>query len=313
MQIGLGTAAIGRPQYINVRIGQNSKTVDLADFRKHGIRALEVAYKAGIRYFDTAPGYGMAEQIISEWLNKNDRKDIEVATKWGYKYTANFDPNAKIHEIKDHSIDLLNEQWTHSIEIIPNLTTLQIHSATFESGVLNNEEVLHRLFEIKEKHGVHIGMTSTGENQIDVLKHALDVHINGHQLFDVFQVTYNVLDQSLAGVIQDFQGKRVVVKEAMANGRLFRNEKYQHHTSVYNSLERIAQKYQVGIDAVAIRFCIDSINPFAVLSGASYQQQILENLKADTFQLTGEELEELRSIAVSPTVYWNERKLLVWN
>lgn len=313
MQLGFGTAAIGRPQYINIRIDQSNTEFDLDTFRKEGIRVLESAYQAGIRYFDTAPGYGMAEQIIHDWLNENNHSDIELATKWGYKYTANFDPNAKVHEIKEHSLALLNEQWKNSETLLPGIGTLQIHSATFESGVLKNEAVLHRLAELKESKGIRIGMTSTGDNQTEVLKYALDIHLNGNQLFDVFQVTYNVLDQSLASMINDFKGKRIVIKEALANGRNFRNEAYPNYMRLYESMENLAAKYQVGTDAIAIRFCLDSIRPFIVLSGASQPAQVFENLKADDFRLTEAELDLLRSFAVEANEYWSERKRLAWN
>ena len=65
MQLGLGTAALGRPQYINVR-QEEPKEQDLESFKKQGFTVLENAYNLGIRYFDTAPGYGLAEQLLLE-------------------------------------------------------------------------------------------------------------------------------------------------------------------------------------------------------------------------------------------------------
>ena len=67
-QIGLGTAAIGRPQYINIR-SKSTGHQNLETFRTHGLKILEEAYQKGIRYFDTAPGYGMAEELISNWIH----------------------------------------------------------------------------------------------------------------------------------------------------------------------------------------------------------------------------------------------------
>ena len=313
MQIGLGTAAIGRPQYINIRGSQESKTFDLDVFRQNGIDLLEHAYKSGIRYFDTAPGYGMAEQMIMDWLDDRNLTDLEIATKWGYRYTANFDPNADVHEIKDHSITLLDNQWSHSRQLIPQLTTLQIHSATFESGVLTNKAILTRLAEIKNGEGILIGMTSSGPNQAEVIKYALDILVEGNQLFDEFQVTYNMLDQSLFQLTNELSERRIIVKEALANGRIFRNKNYPNYKALYDSLERIATKYRVGVDAVALRFCIDSIQPYAVLSGASNLNQLNENLKASNFQLDDHDIDELMSHSLAPRAYWDERKQLSWN
>jgi aryl-alcohol dehydrogenase-like predicted oxidoreductase len=123
MQLGLGTAALGRPQYINVR-QKNSAISDLEIFKKQSFSVLENAYTAGIRYFDTAPGYGLAEELVLEWLQTKNDKTIEIATKWGYTYTANFNTNATIHEVKEHSLAKLNQQWKFSKKLLPNLKVL---------------------------------------------------------------------------------------------------------------------------------------------------------------------------------------------
>ena len=313
-KIGLGTAAIGRPEYINIR--QSTKSAfDLKTFRTAGLKMLDEAYSQGIRYFDTAPGYGMAEQLLIDWIKENRYTDVEIATKWGYSYVANFDPLATVHEVKEHSRQNLNSQWEQSKKLLPNLSTYQIHSATFESRVLMNEEVLNRLGEMKQEFGLRIGMSSTGSNQEEVLKAAMDIEFEGKPLFDVYQVTYNLLDQSLGNIAKQLtaQEKRVVVKEALANGRVFSNPNFPHYAQLYTFLEKLANKYDVDIDAIAIRFVLDSINPFMVLSGASQVNHITDNLKANTFQLTSEELVELKRFSVMPDVYWKERKALGWN
>ena len=77
MKLGLGTAALGRPQYINVRT-ESCDNSNLAEFRKHSFSVLEEAYNLGIRYFDTAPGYGLAEELVLEWLKTKNDKTIEI-------------------------------------------------------------------------------------------------------------------------------------------------------------------------------------------------------------------------------------------
>ena len=151
MKIGLGTAALGRPQYINVRLKQVDNS-DLNAFKKQSFSVLENAYQSGVRYFDTAPGYGLAEDLVLEWLQTKNNKSIEVATKWGYTYTANFNPDAKIHEIKEHSSAKLKEQWQFSKQLLPYLKVYQIHSATLETGVLENKSVLEQLAFLKKEY-----------------------------------------------------------------------------------------------------------------------------------------------------------------
>ena len=314
-KIGLGTAAIGRPSYINIKQSASAYDFSQENFRRKGIAVLETAYNRGIRYFDTAPGYGMAEQMLIDWLkNKNDNS-IEVATKWGYTYVANFDPNVKKHEVKEHSLEKLNEQWKESKNMLPFLTSYQIHSATFETGVLKNEAILHRLSELKNEYGLHMGVTTSGANQVEVLKKAMDIELNGRKLFDLFQVTYNIFDQSLASVATEItkQNKRLVIKEALANGRIFPNEKYAHYANAYQRLGHLAKKYNVGIDAIALRFCVDSIPVYKVLSGGTIDQHISDNLKVNDFILEEKEIASLKDLAIDPNQYWHERKQLNWN
>ena len=313
-KIALGTAAIGRPQYINIKKGK-SKNFDSVKFKEDGINVLEFAYNEGVRYFDTSPGYGMAEQIMIDWLKTKKDNSIEVATKWGYSYVANFDPKAVIHEIKDHSLPQLLRQWEKSKELLPYLSTYQIHSATLDTGVLDNEEVLNKLAVLKNEYELKIGITTSGSNQAEVLKKAMDIAVNNKQIFETFQVTYNMLDQSLAEVADDMikDGKRIIIKEALANGRVFRNKDYSNYNNLYNLLELLANKYDVGVDAIALRFCIDTINPFMVLSGASEEFQLLENLKSNQIVLEEEDINLLKSFKSDSSSYWKERKQLNWN
>ena len=229
MNIGLGTAAIGRPQYINLRTEKSSPT-NLDEFRQNGFHALEEAYKLGVRYFDTAPGYGLAENLLIDWLQTKNDNTIKLATKWGYTYVANFDTNAKVHEVKEHSLLKLNEQWQVSKALLPYLSVYQIHSATLETGVLENEAILNQLAFLKEEFNLQIGLTTTGFNQVEVLKKGLDVQIDGKQLFDAFQCTYNILDQSISeiNIVLKNENKTLIIKEALANGRLFPNDRFTH-------------------------------------------------------------------------------------
>lgn len=313
--IGLGTAAIGRPHYINIRQEEVSESFDLEVFKANGIAVLEMAYDQGIRYFDTAPNYGIAEELVLNWAKAKADKSIEIATKWGYTYTANFDINAEQHEVKEHSLPNLNRQWEFSKGLLPNLSTYQIHSATFETKVLENEAVLNRLAELKAEYNLKIGITVSGDNQVEVLKKALDIEVNGSELFEAFQVTYNVFDQNLATIAKALTtgNKRLIIKEAMANGRVFPNANFPNYEKTYAVLNELAKKYNVGVDAIAIRFIKDTIQPFKVLSGAAISEHLIGNLKANDFELASDEVELLKSFAVEPKDYWSERKQLGWN
>ncbi|WP_299016388.1 aldo/keto reductase [uncultured Polaribacter sp.] len=314
MNLGLGTAALGRPQYINVRL-ESCDNSDLEIFRKQSFQVLEEAYNLGLRYFDTAPGYGLAEKLLLEWLQTKNDSNIEIATKWGYTYTANFKKNAKIHEVKEHSLAKLKEQWQFSKQLLPHLKVYQIHSATLETGVLENTDVLNYLSDLKTKFNLKIGLTTTGTNQVEVIKKALKVKVKNESLFDVFQVTYNFLEQSLLKISDELiaQNKKLVIKEALANGRVLLNKNYPNYQKAYNALEKIAAKHKVGADAIALQFCKQTIPNSVVLSGASSKTQLQQNLKMVDIFLSEEEIALLKSFKVLPENYWAERKKLLWN
>ncbi|ANW95728.1 oxidoreductase [Wenyingzhuangia fucanilytica] len=305
-KIGLGLAALGRPEYINIREDKNIDKSKEA-FKNNAYDMLNTAYDLGIRYFDTAPSYGKGEELLKTWQENNKHTDSTLATKWGYTYVANWELGYKgDHEIKEHSIEKLIEQWETSKKMLPNLKVYQIHSATIESGVLENEKVLKKLAEIKKETGLLIGLTTSGANQSTVLKEAMQIKLNTQFLFDVFQVTYNIFEQSTYNTLVDLikNDKKVVIKEGVANGRIF--------TNTPDLLNQLSKKYNVGIDAIALRFIVDSINPSIVLSGAFSKKQLKSNLKTLNFQLTADEIELLKSLKKEPIHYWKERKSLSW-
>lgn len=314
-KIGLGLAALGRPEYINIREDESidkSKTA----FKQNTLSVLDEAYALGVRYFDTAPSYGKGEAFLQEWKDFRNHKDTVLGTKWGYTYVANWELGYDgKHEIKEHSLAKLLEQWEVSKNLLPNLKYYQVHSATFESGILENDPVLSKLHEIKKATDLKIGITTSGANQKEIIEAASKIKIENTPLFDSFQVTYNVFEQDTFEILQSLlsQKKIVIIKEALANGRVFQNEKFRHYSDTYKTLEQLAKKYNVGVDAIALRFVMDDLQPTYVLSGASNTNQLKENLKATTFKLSNNELSLLKTSNVSSELYWEERSALLWN
>ena len=308
-QIALGMAAIGRPHYINIKSSDSLKDPDKSTLHAHALRVLDTAYQMGIRHFDTAPGYGIAEEILLDWINTNKHSDVTFSTKWGYMYTANFEKDPEQHEVKEHSINVLKHQWEYSKELLPYLTMYQIHSATIDSSVLDNKEVLEELAGLKRKFNIEIGITTSGIYQNETIQKALSIQLNGQALFSVFQITYNIFEQSILKSIELLysHNAKIIVKESLANGRVF------NQTKTYSTLAELAQKYKVGIDAIAIRFCMDSIKADWVLSGAATIKQLEENLLANTFTLKQSDIDILKTLQVNIQDYWDQRKQLRWN
>ncbi len=179
-----------------------------------------------------------------------------------------------------------------------------------DSGILDNTAIHQRLHELKQQHQLTIGITTSGANQLEILQKAIDIEVNGEPLFDSYQITFNIFDQSLEVAKEALRGKQVIIKEALANGRIFRNKNYPHYDYAYLALEALSKKHQVGIDAIALRFAMQSFPSAFVLSGASTIAQLDQNLYANTITLDESDMTQLAAIKFPAADYWSERKKL---
>ena len=76
--------------------------------------------------------------------------DVVVGSKWGYVYTADWEVAADPPEVKHHDADTLRRQLAETRERLGDrLDLYQIHSATPDSGVLENDEVLDALRDLR--------------------------------------------------------------------------------------------------------------------------------------------------------------------
>src|ERR1035437_5078208 len=144
--LGLGLAALGRPAYINLGHAEDLHHNYDRDEMEAGAHAvLDAAWQAGIRYFDAARSYGLAEAFLGSWLRsrQSSPKEVAVGSKWGYTYTAGWKVDAPVNEVKEHSLAVLGRQRQESDATLDGYLGLyQVHSATLESGVLENRAVL---------------------------------------------------------------------------------------------------------------------------------------------------------------------------
>lgn len=317
LRLGLGLAALGRPGYINLGHEEDLEAnYEVAAMERRTHEMLNLAFEQGVRYFDAARSYGKAEDFLLSWLEQHPDKAAEVTlgSKWGYTYTAGWKVEAEQHEVKEHSLEVLERQWGLSKRLLPYLKLYQIHSATFGSGVLENTEVLSRLATLKEE-GVAIGLSLSGPDQAEVLAKAMEVEIDGKPLFDAVQATFNILDPSPGQQLQDAAGRGmgIIIKEALANGRLTTRHADPAFTPKMQVLKRLADNQGVGIDALALAYILRFPWAQLVLSGAARPEQLLSNLRAADVTLSDGEVEELNRLAMPVEAYWQERNGLAWN
>ena len=299
-EIGLGLAALGRPAYINLGHADDlggDRSVEALRAQTHAV--LDHAYVRGVRYFDAARSYGLAEEFLGGWLRERAPDGVFVASKWGYTYTAGWRIDADEHEVKDLSVGTLRRQLAETREHLGSwLRLYQIHSATAESGVLDDRAVLDELAALRAS-GVEIGFTATGTRQADTIDRALE---GGG--FDAVQATWNLHERSAGPALARAHdaGLRVIVKEAVANGRLTAR-------AAPPQLAAAARERGVGADAIALAAALAQPWSDVVLSGASTPAMLDSNLAALSLEVDADDFADL----VEPAdAYWSVRSELRW-
>lgn len=317
-RVGLGLAALGRPDYINLGHAVDlGRETDPAAMEAHSHEVLDAAWRGGVRYFDAARSYGRAEEFLGSWLRSRriEPGEVTVASKWGYTYTAGWKVEAETHERKEHTLPVLSRQWRETrSELGEHLDIYYVHSATLESGVLDDRDVLAELWDIS-KGGTVVGLTLSGPGQAATLRKALEVMVEGRRLFGCVQATWNLLETSAGGALEEAaaRGLGVVVKEALANGRLTSRNTDPSFAARLKLLGSEAARLDTTVDALALAAVLAQPWADVVLSGAATAVQLRSNLAALEVVWDAEASERLSALAEPSNEYWQARGKLAWN
>lgn len=313
-RLGLGLAALGRPGYLNLGHGADlaanlGRRADVHALRDHTHGVLDAALAAGVRYFDTARSYGLAEQFLRTWLDARGLgpAEVSVGSKWGYTYTADWRADAAEHEVKEHSLANFERQWPESrAELGPWLRVYMVHSVTPDSPALHDAALVARLARLADE-GVTVGLSVSGPAQAETLRRALNLRVDGREVFSVVQATWNLLEPSAGPALAEAheRGWGVIVKEAVANGRLTRPDRE-------SALSDLSARYGVTPDVIALAGVL--AQPFAdvVLSGATTTAHLASNTEALGLHLTRDDLARLTELREDAAAYWSLRSRLPW-
>jgi aryl-alcohol dehydrogenase-like predicted oxidoreductase len=312
-RMGIGLAAVARPAYItsgrSADLGEHRGVEDLRA-RTHAV--LDAAYDAGIRYVDVARSYGRAEEFLAGWLAAHPgRDDVVVGSKWGYRYVGGWRLDAEEHEVKDHSLDAFREQWPLTDGLLgAHLGRYLVHSATLDTGVLA-DSALHRELAALRERGIRVGISTSGPHQAGAVRAALTVEVDGEPLFTAFQVTWNPLEPSVgeaAGEAAD-AGAQVVVKEAVANGRLAPGGA---DSAGAQRVADLAAEEDVGVDQLAVAAALAQPWVWRVLSGAATADQLASHVAAAELAVDPDVIGEALTFAEDPAAYWAARSARPW-
>jgi aryl-alcohol dehydrogenase-like predicted oxidoreductase len=283
----------------------------VAALRGRAHELLDDAYAHGVRYFDVARSYGRAEEFLADWLNRSDDVDgVVVGSKWGYTYTADWQVDADVHEVKDHGVATFDRQVGETRKLLgPRLDLYQIHSVTPQSAALT-DTMLHRRLAALAADGVTIGLSTSGPAQGDAIRAALGVTVEGTRLFRSVQATWNPLEPSAGPALAEAHesGCLVIVKEALANGRLAGHRP----GAATATLATVADERATTPDAVALAAALHQPWATIVLSGAATRAHLASNLRARTVTLRPDHLARLAGLAEPAEQYWDYRSRLAW-
>jgi aryl-alcohol dehydrogenase-like predicted oxidoreductase len=306
-RIGLGLAALGRPAYIN--LGRTSALPgprDVEAMRAASHVVLDDAYAAGVRWVDVARSYGLAEDFLAGWLAARGHTDVTVSSKWGYTYVGGWRPDARVHEVKEHSLARFRAQWAESRAVLGDVIGLyQVHSLTSDSPLFADEPLVDALASLGAE-GIRVGFSTSGPAQADTVRRALALEVAGKSVFTAVQSTWNLLEPSVGAALGEAHahGNLVLVKETLANGRLV--------VEPPAVLSEVAARHGVGQDAVAVAAVLAQPWAGTVLLGPSGAAQLNANLRAVDLILDDAELAALHGISEPVDDYWARRSCLSW-
>ncbi|GAA2639875.1 aldo/keto reductase [Actinomadura fulvescens] len=303
-RLAIGLAAVGRPAYIN--LGRTAdlpaeRTVD--KMRRATWDVLDAAYASQIRWVDTARSYGRAEEFLGEWLAERSHTDITVSSKWGYAYVGGWRMDAPVHERKEHSLERFEAQYGETRRLLgEHLAVYQVHSLTVDSPLFGDRALQAALAGLTAE-GLRVGFSTSGPRQADTVRRAFELEVHGQRVFTAVQSTWNLLEPSAGEALRQAHdaGALVLVKEALANGRLA--------VQPPEEIKQLADLHGVGADAVALAAVLSQGWADRVLLGAVSPTQLRSNLAALTVSVGGEGLDGL---ALPPERYWAERSALPW-
>lgn len=267
-------------------------------------KAIHAALDAGVTFIDTADvyGFGHSEDLIREVLGQRPERDkIIIATKAGnnfYPYLgqqhkttpANIDYSVKHLEFAaEQSLKRLNREV---------LDIFQLHSPDLE--ILEKDEPWLALERLKKAGKIkHAGWSVQSFKETEQA-HILERH---HELLDVIQVRYNLLERKAEEVLFPMAlkyGTGVIVRIPLLFGFLsgkftsastfgdndhrrfnLSPEKLAGYLSALESYQPAFDKYpQYTTAQLSLRFCISHPACHTVIPGGKTAEQVQENIAA---------------------------------
>ena len=288
--------------------------------RETAVDLLDTYAAAGGRFIDTADVYGdgESERWIGKWLRDYDRDEFVVASK--VYFPTGDDPNAGGLNRKH-----VRRQVQYSLERLRTdyLDVLYIHRWDDETPARELMRSLNALVEEGKVH--HLGASTLAPNAWRIARANGIAYREGLEQFSVTQPRYNVVNREIEGEYLDFcreRGLDVASWSPLAQG--FLTGKYDRDGGVpgdatASDTEGWEDRYLTGenFDAldvvrtvaeevgatpaqVAIAWQLEHPQVTAPIVGARTVEQLEENLRAATVDLSADQFDRLSDAKAGP-------------
>ena len=222
---------------------------------------IDIAYKNGVNYFDTAVPYldRQSEEFLGRALKKYDRSSLFIATKLPvaeYKTSEEVEKAIDVHlkKLQTSYIDfyLLHAMSKERLKIVRDLGILDIVKKWKEQGKIRN-----------------LGFSF--HDDYETFKEILDLYD-----WDFCQIQFNYIDKGIQQGMQGYQDLvdrkiPIIIMEPLKGGRLAHfNENVEAKFKAYND---------DSIVKWAFRWVASQKGIMTILSGMNEKNQLLENLE----------------------------------
>lgn len=258
------------------------------------LAAIELAWDRGVRFFDTAPlyGLGLSEQRLGRFLAGRPRDDFVLATKVGRLLRADAPPDPReshwkgvppLNPVWDFSYDGVLRSVDESLERLglDRIDVLHIHDPDdhYEEALSGAYPALDRL----RSEGV-IGAVGAGMNQVELL-----IRFAREADFDCFLVAgrYTLLDQVALPELLPLcveRGIAVVAGGVFNSGILAGGTNFDYRPAPPELVERAARlevvcaRFDVPLAAAALQFPLTHPAVASVLLGPRSPAQLGQSL-----------------------------------
>ncbi len=271
------------------------------------IRAIKCALDNGVTFFDTADAYGLgkSETLLAKCLGAL-RRDVVIASKGGVRW------NNLGQVWPDISPDYLKQAVENSLRRL-KLDQIPLYYIHKPDGITPIEASIEALARMNEEGKLYaIGVANFSADQ---LRQALQV-----APITAVQIRLNIFNRKEAmdiiGLCKE-HGITLVAWGALADGLLtgkfaeqirfsdddhrsrmyeFMPENFPKYYRGVQSLQQIARDRGQRISHLALRWVLDFQAVTCALFGAKTDKQVMENLGADGWCLSNEELDAIDTV-----------------